>query len=82
VDKGVKKKGGETIRRFNLNKLPKDIRARIHDIQWAQDEDDMRGALGQVSLNDEYALYDGSQLTAFESRADLINIVKHATRKE
>ena len=72
------------MRRFDINKLPKDIRARIHDIQWAQDEDEFNGgAIGIVALNDEWLLDDEvSSVTAFESRADLINIVKHAKRKE
>jgi hypothetical protein len=82
VDEEIKRKGVRTIKRFDLNKLPTEVRARVHDIQWAQDEDDMCGALGQVNLNDEWEFYDNSQVTAFDSRIDLINLVKRAKRKE
>ena len=69
------------MRRFDINKLPKEVREKISDIQWAIDGEDMRGLQGQVNLKDEYEFDTGGHIEGFENRADLIEMVKNCVVK-
>ena len=70
------------MRRFDINKLPKEVREKISDIQWAIDEEDMCGLQGQVNLKDGYEFIMGGHIEGFENRADLIKMVKNCVVEE
>lgn len=64
---------------FKLEKLPKDVREKIHDIDFTPDEDNV---MGFVNLKDEYEFeHDGSHVEGFESRNDLIDLVRNYAKK-
>lgn len=64
---------------FKLEKLPKDVREKIHDIDFTPDEPDV---MGFVNLKDDYEFeWDNSHVETFESRNDLINLVRNYTKK-
>ena len=70
------------MRRFDINKLPKEVREKISDIEWAVDEEDMCGLAGQVILKDGYEFIMGGHLEGFQNRTDLIKMVKSCVVEE
>lgn len=63
---------------FKLEKLPKDVREKIHDIDFTPNDN----VMGFVNLKDGYEFeYDGSHVEGFESRNDLIELVRWNTKK-
>lgn len=64
---------------FKLENLPKDVREKIQDIEFTPEEDEV---MGFVNLKDEWVFdWDGSHIEGFESRKDLIEIVRDFTIK-
>ena len=65
---------------FKLENLPKDVREKIVDIDFTPDEEDV---MGFVNLKDGWVFeWDGSHTEGFESRNDLIDIVRNSTIRE
>lgn len=66
------------MKRFKIEKLPKDVADKIDGVIY--DPTDFRGeALGQICLKDGWTFEDGSHITTFTSRQDLIDIVRGAS---
>ena len=65
------------MRRFDINKLPVDVLEKIYDIYWNDGETFDEDTLGEVWLEDEYVFeFDGSHCTTFDSRKELIDVVR------
>ena len=72
----------ETMRKFDIKRLPKDVSDKIDDIVW-NDGDFDEDVLGQVWLKEGWVFFDDySHVTTFENKADLISIVRYETRRE
>lgn len=66
---------------FKLENLPKDIRQKVNYIEFYDTwERENTGNMGVVFLKDEFEFdWDNSHTTAFDSRNDLIDIVRNST---
>lgn len=70
-------------KRFELEKLPKDVSEKIHRIYFADTDGDYgRGILGQVHLVEGWAAPCGGRWLDFTSRADLIESIREEIREE
>ena len=64
---------------FKLEKLPKDVKEKIEDIEFLSGEEFM----GFVNLKDGWVFdWDESHIASFDSRNDLIDIVRYSTIEE
>ncbi len=61
---------------FKLENLPKDVKERIFDMYFVSGEDFM----GFVNLKDEYEFDFEGHIASFESRNDLIQMVREAIK--
>ena len=72
------------MRKFDINKLPADVLEKVLEISFDEDgflnEDEM---LGEVWLDEGWMFdYDGSHYGQFESRKDLIELIRTSVVKE
>lgn len=64
---------------FKLENLPKDVKEKINDMYFVTGED----FIGFVNLKDGWVFdWDVSHVAGFESRKDLIDIVRNSTIQE
>lgn len=66
------------MRRIKFEKLPKDVIAKIDNFILDFDGEFRDGALCQVCLKDEWTFEDGSHISTFATRKELIDIVRDA----
>lgn len=65
---------------FKLQNLPKDVREKIHSIDFTPEEEHI---IGFVNLKKGWVFdWDDSHVEGFSSRQDLIEIVRYSTRKK
>lgn len=62
------------MKKIKISELPEKYRDMIFELSFVNDEDFM----GFVNLKDEYFFEDGSHVNAFESKEDLIDLLKEA----
>ena len=66
------------MKKFKVENLPKKYQEMIASIEWADDLID--DCIGLVNLKDEYEFLDGSHVSGFTSRSDLISFMKSEAR--
>lgn len=70
------------MRRFDINKLPKNVREKIDLIEW-QDGTLNEDLAGLVYIKDGWCIdVDGSHTEGFTNRTDLINFIRGCVIKE
>ena len=70
------------MKKFSIEKLPADVREKIDFIEWNDYGDFDENLAGICWIKDEYELYDdGSHITGFENRKDLIDTIRCCVNK-
>ena len=71
------------MRKFNIEKLPKDVRSKIDFIEWNEYEEFDEDVCGLVWLKKGYIFdYDESTTDCFTKRSDLIELIRSSVIKE
>lgn len=72
------------MRKFSIEKLPKDVREKLLCIEWNEYDEFDEDVCGLLWLKDGYEFYDdGSTCCTFENRTDLINEIRlYVNKKE
>lgn len=71
------------MKKFDINKLPKDVLEKIESIDFNEDGFLDEGVLGEVWLKDGWKFYyDDSHYAQFDSRVELIDVIRSCAVEE